>query len=614
MSEGGNDYYAACDPCRTRKFKVIPLGLFYFNVAQPLQCTKERPTCAACSQLGIRCVYSRKISRTPLTRSNLTAAEDRIRLLESALTSLFPGIGLETILSSTQSQITDTPSERTASQPARSSPPDEDEKRNANSSSETLPREADGFDWTETAITLSELSDVSDGMAALSINPEGAGYLGATSSVVPLRTLFSKDHSTNIDLDKMLDWQAHSLIPQQIPFNLPEEAFIDAYFRCYHPTYPFLYEPLFRSQFESKSPRPDSWPILLNAVLALGAWCIGEDESVMDDYFDQKIARLFEARSIFESGNLTSVQALLLLSNYTQKRNRPNTGWNYLGLAVRVALSLGLHKEFPDWEISLLQRETRRRVWWGLFIFDSGASITFGRPVLLPQKGIMDASQVLNISEEQSLTASTTSLPTELLEPTIYTPLICQSLFHLTTNTLHHRLITSPSPSPQELTALNRTIDSWKDSIPSYFDLESSGVQWNETFVFARYRLLWRTWNLKIIVSRPILLRWAARLKDSDPGSSDTTEELRCRKISHEESTTWLDDILTTKGLLTRTAITNRLAARCLGMFSRLSPLFDTETHENVGSWEGTFTTGFSDDQFGGGLWDWANNEMNWTI
>lgn len=220
---------------------------------------------------------------------------------------------------------------------------------------------------------------------------------------MPLRTLFSKERSVGAGFGEMSTWQTQSLLSQQIPFNLPERTFVDAYFRCYHPTYPFLYEPLFRAQFEDRSPRPEgSWPILFNAVLALGAWCIGEDESVMDDHFDQKIARLFEARSVFESGNLALVQALLLLSNYTQKRNRPNTGWNYLGLAVRMALSLGLHKEFPGWEISLLQREMRRRVWWGLFIFDSGASITFGRPVLLPQLGIMDACQVLNIDEEVS--------------------------------------------------------------------------------------------------------------------------------------------------------------------------------------------------------------------
>jgi transcriptional regulatory protein GAL4 len=123
----------------------------------------------------------------------------------------------------------------------------------------------------------------------------------------------------------------------------------------------------------------------------------------MDDFFYRKVARIPEESSIFESGNLAMVQALLLLSNYAQKRNRPNTGWNYLGLAVRMTLSLGLHKEFPNWEITHLQREMRRRVWWGLFVFDSGASITFGRPVLLPEQGIMDASPVLNIHEEVTL-------------------------------------------------------------------------------------------------------------------------------------------------------------------------------------------------------------------
>jgi transcriptional regulatory protein GAL4 len=204
-----------------------------------------------------------------------------------------------------------------------------------------------------------------------------------------------------------MNWNAGNPFSNRIPLSLPfsvdsESTFVDAYFRYYHSTYPFLHESLFRAQLQGKSPRPEgnSWPILLNAVLALGAWCIGDDESVMDEFFYRKVAGLSAENSVFESGNLALVQALILLSNYAQKRNQPNTGWNYLGLAVRMALSLGLHKEFPNWNITLLQREMRRRVWWGLFIFDSGASITFGRPVLLPEIGIMDASQVLNIHEQ----------------------------------------------------------------------------------------------------------------------------------------------------------------------------------------------------------------------
>jgi transcriptional regulatory protein GAL4 len=148
--------------------------------------------------------------------------------------------------------------------------------------------------------------------------------------------------------------------------------------------------------------RPDdrTWNILLYTVLALGAWTIGEEYSDLDDVFYRKANSYLQDQSIFESASLSTVQALVLLSNYTQKRNKPNTGWNYLGLAVRMAVSLGLHRELPEWNITLLQREMRRRVWWGLFIFDSGASVTFGRAILLPEKDMVDVNHVLNVSDE----------------------------------------------------------------------------------------------------------------------------------------------------------------------------------------------------------------------
>ena len=85
---------------------------------------------------------------------------------------------------------------------------------------------------------------------------------------------------------------------------------------------------------------------------------------------------------------------------------------------------------------------------------------------------------------------------------------------------------------------------------------------------------------------------------------------------THEDSSNWLNDILTTKDLLGRTAITNRLAARCLTVFNRLSPVLDSEMPDDLGLWEGNFADDFPSDQFGGemGFWDWANSEINWTL
>jgi transcriptional regulatory protein GAL4 len=512
---------------------------------------------------------------------------------------------------------------------------------------------------------------------------------GATSSVVPLRALLGQEQDGDQQTFSFPSGHSQSLFSNQLPTSLPfsnisESTFIDAYFRYYHTTYPFLHEALFRAQLQGKRPRPEgsSWTILYNAVLALGAWCIGDDDSVMDDFFYRKVGRIPEESSIFESGNLAMVQTLLLLSNYAQKRNRPNTGWNYLGLAVRMALSLGLHKEFPNWEITHLQREMRRRVWWGLFVFDSGASITFGRPVLLPERGIMDASPVLNIHEEvslrvfklrfllicfKSLAPHTNVLPDEIPYPTSYTGLISQSLFHLTTNSLHHRLISTPHPLPDELLSLNQIIETWENSIPPYFQLDSPIIHANEAFLFARYRLNWRSWNLQIIIFRPVILQLAVRRKQSELSTAlETSEELACREKciqsaratinsisdfvatgmlsrlstwymvyflfqaglvpiiclltdpTHPDSSLWLNDIRTTRDLLGRTALTNRLAARCLTVFNRLSPALDTGLSEDfgLGMWEGNFADEFLNDQFGGdlGAWDWENGEFNWTI
>jgi transcriptional regulatory protein GAL4 len=134
--------------------------------------------------------------------------------------------------------------------------------------------------------------------------------------------------------------------------------------------------------------------MLYHAVLALGAWSLNKDQVGLEDYLYRRALTLGQHESVFEAANLPTVQALVLLSNLSQKRNSPNTGWNLLGLAVRTALSLALH-----WNIGLLEREIRRRLWWGLFIFDSGASTTFGRAIMLPDHDAMNVHSVLNIED-----------------------------------------------------------------------------------------------------------------------------------------------------------------------------------------------------------------------
>ncbi|KAH8803555.1 Zn(II)2Cys6 transcription factor [Xylogone sp. PMI_703] len=647
----------ACDECRERKLK----------------CSKDRPSCVNCIQQGKKCQYSPKVNRTPLTRQNLTEAEDRIRRLEAAFAELLPNVDINSILDShshDESHAGQTVVTASTKQEPMASPKNTFVEDVASpGAEETLPQEADGFDWVEEIA----ISDISDGMAALSIKPEGTGYLGATSSVVPLRALLTGD----LDVSRTAPG---NLNPIHLQFSNPtsqlsgmsEDAFVDSYFLYYHKTYPFLHEETFRAQYADKSSRPrgNTWPILLNTVLALGAWSIGDENSTMDDVFYYKVKRLSQDTSVFEVGNLALVQALLLLSNYTQKRNKPNTGWNYLGLAIRMAMSLGLHKEFPDWKIGHLQREMRRRVWWGLYIFDSGASITFGRPVLLPESRIAEANQVLNIHEE-ALTQATTFLPPEIPSPTIYSSLRAQSSFHLATNPLYHRLISNPPPSPQELLDLEKTIDVWEISIPDYFQLDNPELYQQDEFILARYRLSWRAWNLRIILFRPTVLRWAARSWNTsyqnEEGDNNSLEEEQCRLLclksaretiasiseymagktpsrlgswyilyflfqaglipiiflittpTSPNAFSWLDDLRITKDLISYVATSNPLAERCLEVIDRLcAPLLNATEPEAMLQDPGLFTnvqSMFVGDQ-GDNMefLDWGNFGLQWGV
>jgi transcriptional regulatory protein GAL4 len=115
---------------------------------------------------------------------NLTAAEDRIRKLEAAFADLLPHVDINSIVSSSSSDAPRTPGHSDAALAAKpeaaASVLNLNLRENASAGAEeTLPQQPDGFDWVEETT----LNEMSDGMAALSIKPEGIGYLGRCFSI-----------------------------------------------------------------------------------------------------------------------------------------------------------------------------------------------------------------------------------------------------------------------------------------------------------------------------------------------------------------------------------------------------------------------------------------------
>jgi Fungal specific transcription factor domain len=162
-----------------------------------------------------------------------------------------------------------------------------------------------------------------------------------------------------------------------LPSRRTADHLVDLYFKYVHTLYPLLHEPSFRAQYEKLWITPpgttgDDDPLvycLLNLVLALGCQFSTLFESTIhsgDTFFNR--AKTLLGFSIFDVGTLQVVQALLLMGGYLQSTNRPNRCWNVLGMGIRVAQGLGLHIERNSGD--LVERETRRRVWWGCVLMD----------------------------------------------------------------------------------------------------------------------------------------------------------------------------------------------------------------------------------------------------
>jgi hypothetical protein len=305
---------------------------------------------------------------------------------------------------------------------------------------ENLPAADDDFEWDERdpawnfgdlaggASTSENDADadmpkITDGMATLTTDDSHTGFYGSVSGAALLRLIWmgnTAEGSENKgavraaerrptmeqlfkdsqDEDRLTSSWLHT---QPLITRAVVDSMVDAYFALYHPTFPILHQPSFRQEYMKLSSRPgaSTFHILVNLVATLGAF-------VSSSGADDTHITLFNAVKAnltigsLETGSLSLVQAFAMAATYLQKRNRPNSGYNYGGIALRMATSLGLHKEFHGWQATPFKKEVRRRVWWSLCVLDVGATVTYGRPLNWPQVGVETAFP-LNIHEQVRL-------------------------------------------------------------------------------------------------------------------------------------------------------------------------------------------------------------------
>ncbi|KAK2599993.1 hypothetical protein QQS21_005295 [Conoideocrella luteorostrata] len=417
----------ACEPCRERKSR----------------CDGVKPICSTCQRrlLGLeRCVYKLENARTASTDEYIKALHGRIRKLEQACKDAdveVPSLDLDlpgaedpsdgvaskptstastvgsgsTLICSDYSFLHMAPANTTS--PHGSSPVSDLSAAAAASTTATS---------HNTIVTAEPNSSVSAMGTVITDDDVSVSedFYGSSSTASFLKETFDsmkdKDRSFG-SLPRRVagrDWRRDSsyFVPSH-QFSLPPRDLADHLVQTFRDKvyymYPFFHFPSFQTAYESlwkshvepkRSSRPPSG-------LGLGCYPDGDANtisfhaalnaifSLACHYSDLPAAERLAASTTFflrtkpfvnidllEANNLSVVQTLLLVALNLQGTPHPSRCWNASGVACRVAQGLGLHAEHHQDTRGGLEKEIRRRTWYGCIVTDMLVSMTYGRPAM----------------------------------------------------------------------------------------------------------------------------------------------------------------------------------------------------------------------------------------
>lgn len=175
--------------------------------------------------------------------------------------------------------------------------------------------------------------------------------------------------------------------PMQEPALSDElhQHLLQTFFTYIHPIYPIVYKPSLASLnlADRRTVQEVIPPLLLHSMYAAAA----PFSSVSGDQFVNHVRHLLWAEN--PTPRISTIQGLLFCCHHEIASARGSQGWLYGGMAMRMAIDVGLHRNdelVPD--LTYAERQTRRRTFWGCYVIDRVTAAFLGRPITLRDEDI----------------------------------------------------------------------------------------------------------------------------------------------------------------------------------------------------------------------------------
>ncbi|KAJ5103422.1 hypothetical protein N7532_003951 [Penicillium argentinense] len=410
----------ACDECRRKKIK----------------CDGKQP-CTHCTVYSYECTYDQPSNRrrNPAPQY-VEALEARMHKAEALLRSILPDINLndpQLDIPATEQRLLAAQKEKQAAGLAP--------KPSAGS---TAPPAETGPEGGEESL----LETMVDNSGCLDRDDQGHwDYHGHTSGIIFVRRLRKQLGAADVPINRprgmtqMLEspksvsespqdaslTPTHDLPPRAVARRLCHNAIDHA---C--SLMRFVHEPSFFADLEriydvapeQYTNEENSFVPLLYIVMAVGCLFSDDGAGTLDlAGYEGAIGQGFQffkaGRQLLEvtdCRDLTSLQAICFMILFLQSSAKLSTCYSYVGIALRSALRLGLHRSVAA-DFNPIEKELRKRIFWVVRKMDVYVSTLLGLPQMLSDDDI-DQEYPMEVDGDFITSQGITQMPSD------YTPLM----------------------------------------------------------------------------------------------------------------------------------------------------------------------------------------------
>ncbi|KAI0370240.1 hypothetical protein BV20DRAFT_1019279, partial [Pilatotrama ljubarskyi] len=411
--------WRACESCRRKKIK----------------CDGTEPTCSQCSASKSQCTWLQTKDRAALSRHYVQELEARLLHMENLFQQVAPiieqvsqatGLDLTAISSAVAANQQQQPSSSSATLPT-SVPPEVLQSmlphiRQASGLQNGDSRSTRGHsERDEPSVKIED--DVSDAFGQLALDEHGhLHWIGKSSTMTLIQRLrdattapinrvspMEEDPTAPGPSVNKLYYPASVFfgkvraLPQPEEVEYPErdlaDKLVDAYFARFHFLMPVLDKPEFMRRYTYLMDHQNDASFIRNhtafvasvcAVFAVASRFVDDPRlTKFDNLDDAGMGMVYYERALilhhisYPTIQVEHVQCFLLMSSFLCSVNCLPQAWLLVGQAVRAAQDIGLHRSPRRLLISPIEKETRRKIWWGVYTLDRMLALALGRPLAI---------------------------------------------------------------------------------------------------------------------------------------------------------------------------------------------------------------------------------------